>query len=480
MHSFCVREVQKEGLLCAVNGQRWPLDILANSCRWLSLRSHILDYHVLFRSNIPRSLFFCQRDFEMFIAFKHLRVVDLSQSGILKGVPLPLRNLVFLRYLWVPQWFESLDDVVSTNSNLQTLIVPGIDEPTTLGAPTLHLTSKIWELQHLRHLELGDMYTLDPPNMVKEHLQTLVCAMPIHCFRKEEVCYCRFPSIRKLKIVYKDVLVPGCSNPITIVENFEDLSKLEALSVIVPVGSITLLERVGFPANLKELRLSGTNLPVKVLGVIGELPKLEILKLENIVLYGSRVWEVVKGGFGVLKELELEATNVERWVCKGSNQFPKLRRLFLKRCCSLEEIPPRIAQRIGVFFSIELEQCPPCVVSSAKSIQKERMRNLQHDVPRVIVDGKIISCTKSEVWGEEEEEDYDESQCTKSEAWKEEEEEDDDESVSTDSESSEEEEEDYYERAYIESKASEEGLEEASEEEDYDEWEATESSEEEE
>nr|GME06035.1 putative late blight resistance protein homolog R1A-4 [Ipomoea batatas] len=42
----------------------------------------------------------------------------------------------------------------------------------------------------------------------------------------------RTPQIGR---VSKNVLVPGCSNPISIVENFEDLSKLEALSVIVPV-----------------------------------------------------------------------------------------------------------------------------------------------------------------------------------------------------------------------------------------------------
>nr|GME06009.1 putative late blight resistance protein homolog R1A-4 [Ipomoea batatas] len=360
MHSFCVRETQKEGLLCAANTQQcigWSSDILANSCRWLSLRSHSLDYHVLFSSNIPRSLFIFQGGFERFIPFKHLRILNLSESLILKRVSLlPLRNLVFLRYLSIPQWFESLDDVVSSNSNLQTLTVSGIDE-STFGARTLHLPSKIWEPQHLRHLKLGDMYMIDPPNMVKEHLQTLVCAMPIH-FRKEEVYYNRFPCIRKLKVVYKDALVPGCRNlpgcrnRIIILENFGNLLWLEALTVMVPVGCITLLERLGFPAKLKKLRLSGTNLPVKVLTVIGQLPKLRVLKLEN-AFYG-RVWEVVEGGFPELQELEVEARSLERWVANTSNPFPKLESIFLKRCYSLEEIPPPAIK--SPFCSIKLEQ----------------------------------------------------------------------------------------------------------------------------
>ncbi|XP_019189505.1 PREDICTED: putative late blight resistance protein homolog R1A-10 [Ipomoea nil] len=394
MHSFCVREAKKEGLLCAANTQQcigWSVDILANSCRWLSLRSHSLDYHALFSSNIPRSLFVFQGGFERFIPFRHLRILDFSKFLILKRVSLlPLRNLVFLRYISIPQWFESFDDVVSSNSNLQTLTtVSGIDE-STLGARTLHLSSKIWELQHLRHLKLGDMYMIDPPNMVKENLQTLVCAMPIH-FRKKEVYYCRFPSIRKLEVVYKDVLVPGCNgerccrNPIIILENFEDLLRLETLMVMVPVGSITLLEQVGFPVNLMKLRLSETNFPVKVLTVIGQLPKLNVLKLEN-AFYG-KVWEVAEGGFPELEELEVESKSLDRWEANTSNHFPKLKKIFLKRCYSLEEIP-----LVGVIkhllLSITLEKCPPSIATSAMRYQEE-MR-WYHGIWEscVIVDGK--------------------------------------------------------------------------------------------
>ncbi|XP_031098342.1 putative late blight resistance protein homolog R1B-17 [Ipomoea triloba] len=418
MHSFCVREAQKEGLLCAANTQQcigWSLDVLANSCRWLSLRSHSLDYHVMFSSNIPRSLFVFQGGFERFIPFKHLRILDLSESLILKRVSLlPLRNLAFLRYLSIPQWFESFNDVVSVNSNLETLTVSGIDE-STLGARTLHLLpSKIWELQHLRHLKLGDMYMIDPPNMVKEHLQTLVCAMPIH-FRKKEVYYCRFPSIRKLEVVYKDILVPGCggerccSKPMIILENFEDLVRLETLRVMVPVfsqkkkkkrvmvpvGSITLLERagVGFPAKLKKLMLSGTNFPMKVLTVIGQLPKLKVLKLEN-AFYG-RVWEVVEGRFPELKELEVEAKSLERWVANTSSHFPKLKNIFLKRCYSLEEIPLVSALKHR-FWSIKLEQCPPSVVTSAKRFHEDMVHS-EFARPDLIIDGKAFGyyCSSS-------------------------------------------------------------------------------------
>ncbi|XP_019189624.1 PREDICTED: putative late blight resistance protein homolog R1B-13 [Ipomoea nil] len=232
------------------------------------------------------------------------------------------------------------------------------------------------------------MYMIDLPNMVKEHLQTLVCAMPIH-FRQKEVYYCRFPSIRKLKVVYKDVLVPGCSdkrccrNPIIILANFEDLLRLETLTVMVPVGSIALLERVGFLSKLEKLKLSGTNFPMKVLTVIGQLPKLKVLKLEN-AFYG-RVWEVVEGGFPELEKLEVESRSLEQWVANTSNPFPKLGTILLKGCYSLEEIPP-LGAMDKMFLAIKLEQCPPSVVTSAKRYQSERRQHNSYCVPYVIVD----------------------------------------------------------------------------------------------
>nr|GMD46163.1 putative late blight resistance protein homolog R1A-4 isoform X1 [Ipomoea batatas] len=241
------------------------------------------------------------------------------------------------------------------------------------------------------------MYLIDPPNMVKEHLQTLVCAMPIH-FKKKEVYYCRFPSIRKLKVVYKDILVPGCSgeqccrNPaIIILENFEDLLRLETLTVTVPVGSITLLERVGFPAKLKKLRLSETNFPVEVLRVIGQLPKLKVLKLEN-ALYG-RVWEVVEGGFPELTKLEVESTSLERWVANTIHPFPNLEYIFLKRCyslISLQNIPLVSAIMHRRLRSIKLEQCPLSVAISAKRYQEEMWPRNSVQALDVIVDGKAF------------------------------------------------------------------------------------------
>ncbi|XP_019198217.1 PREDICTED: putative late blight resistance protein homolog R1B-17 [Ipomoea nil] len=293
MHSFCVGEAQKEGILCAVNTRQHSglsLDAFANSCRWLGIYSHSFDYYVLFGTNIPRSIFFFLENPEMFVPLKVLRVLVFDTSISLQRVPLNLGNLVFLRYLSITQWFEDLEDVVSNNPNLQTLVV------SSSGAPSVHLPSSIWKPLQLRHLELGNLYIVDPPSMVKENLQSLSCVVrSIHC-RKE--VYDKFPNIKKLKIFLKDDTDASpthgsCSNPI-ILDNFANLKGLDKLSISISTGCIATLPEL-YPSGLKKLKLSGTNMSEKDLTIIATLRELRVLKLENA--FHGTVWNsVVKGG----------------------------------------------------------------------------------------------------------------------------------------------------------------------------------------
>nr|GLL45209.1 putative late blight resistance protein homolog R1B-23 [Ipomoea trifida] len=325
-----------------------------------------LDYYTLFTTNNPRSLFFFQGDYVKSVSFKLLRIVDLSALQICKTVPLHLRDLVFLRYLCVPPWCEGLDDVVSNNQNLQTIIVSG-GEPQLLRNGHFHLSFRIWELPHLRHLELGNYYEVDPPNKNIEQLQTLSWVSPTHF--TEEV-YRKFPNLKYLKVFHKGAFdepcsSPGsCRNPTINLDYIRCLSKLETLSVIVPANSMTHLEQPVFCTELKKLRLSGTNLPMKLPWV---LRALKVLKLENA--FSGQVWGSF-GRFCVLEVLLIEATNLQKWEA-GSSDFPELKHLILRRCYCLEDIPFQVGC-IGTLKTIKVEQCPPCVVDSAMKIQEER------------------------------------------------------------------------------------------------------------
>ncbi|XP_019155086.1 PREDICTED: late blight resistance protein R1-A-like [Ipomoea nil] len=330
---FCTRETKKEGLLCAVYTRKdlgLPLDMFVNSCRWLGLYSHKLDYYTLFTTNNPRSLFFFHGDYVKSVSFKLLRIVALSALQIFKIVPLHLRDLVFLRYLFVPPWFDGLGDVVSNNQNLQTVIVSG-------GEPQLHRTGhlsfRIWELPHLRHLELGNYYEVDPPNWNIEQLQTLSWVSPTHF--TEEV-YRKFPNLKYLKVFYKGAFEPSSSpgsyrNPTINLDYIRCFSKLETLTVIVPANSMTHLERPVFSTGLKKLRLSGNNISI--------IP-----------------W-ILRG----LKKLEVRC----------SADFPTLKCLILRRCYCLEEIPFNVSF-IDILETIKVEQCSPRVVTSAIKILEKR------------------------------------------------------------------------------------------------------------
>nr|GMC47394.1 putative late blight resistance protein homolog R1A-4 [Ipomoea batatas] len=175
LHSVCVVEAQKEGILCAVNTLQHvglPLSsVFANSCRWLSLYTHGFDYYVLLGINICRSIFFFWENSESeFVSLRFLRVLAFVPSRFLEREN--LGNMVFLRYVHVKQWFEGLEDIVTTNPNLQVLIV---SHKGTI-ASSMCLPSKIWETPKLiRHVEVSSSLSVDPPppSEVRESLQTL-------------------------------------------------------------------------------------------------------------------------------------------------------------------------------------------------------------------------------------------------------------------------------------------------------------------
>nr|GMC46331.1 putative late blight resistance protein homolog R1A-4 [Ipomoea batatas] len=293
-------------------------------------------------------------------------------SVFLQRVLVNVRDLVFLRYLSITQWFEGLDHVVSNNPYLLSLVVS--NNESQFGAPPVHLPSSIWEAPQLRHLELGDSYRVDPPSMVKENLQSLSWVVRlIHC-RKE--VYDKLPNIKKLKISLKDDDIEAShtggsySNPI-ILDYLDYLEALEKLTISISVGCVlTLTAGLVFPSQLKKLRLSGTNLSKRDLTVIGMLPQFTVLKLENA--FQGTVWKVSKGGFRRLRFLLLEDIKLKQWeweTCDDDN-FPVLEHIVLRLCYSLKQIPG-IFKDVFTLKLIVFEECCPSLVASAKKIQYE-------------------------------------------------------------------------------------------------------------
>nr|GMD82764.1 putative late blight resistance protein homolog R1A-10 [Ipomoea batatas] len=339
-------------------------------------------------SNNPRSIFFFQENTEIFVSFKLLRVLAFVQSSFLQRLPKQLGYLIFLRYLSVTHWFEGLSDVVSSNVDLQTLIVSGSDSESQLGAPTLHLPSTIWESPQLRHLELGALYTVDPPRVGKWNLQTLSWVGPTHCRKK---LYSSFPNMKKLKIFCKEELEPshigGSSSKHIILDKLDYLHGLKSLTISVSIGSfVTLPERCMFPSQLKKLRLSGTRVSGWDLKVIGRLKCLKVLKLENV--FHQEVWRVCEGEFDELNFLLLEDRILKRLEAVQYS-FPLLERLGLRLCNCLEEIPSCFGE-IFCLKAIDLDRCSrPSIITSAKDIEEQLKKNFGKEDFEIKIQGQV-------------------------------------------------------------------------------------------
>ncbi|XP_019180015.1 PREDICTED: putative late blight resistance protein homolog R1A-4 isoform X2 [Ipomoea nil] len=99
------------------------------------------------------------------------------------------------------------------------------------------------------------------------------------------------------------------------------------------------------------------------------LTKVPYLKKVSIIILrpNDRIKNLV-----CLQQLESLSLYLKHWEA-GADNFPKLERLFLKECSELREIPNSFAE-IPTLNLIQLEECHPSAVMSAKQIEAE-----QHD-----------------------------------------------------------------------------------------------------
>ncbi|WMV35044.1 hypothetical protein MTR67_028429 [Solanum verrucosum] len=124
------------------------------------------------------------------------------------------------------------------------------------------------------------------------------------------------------------------------------------------------------PTSLKRLTLRFTSLPWEDMANIVKLPNLEVLKIKDNGFLGD-VWKLNDEEiFNQLKFLLISWAGLKHWEASSVN-FPKLQRLFLKRCMNLEEIPQDFGE-ICTLESIELHDCSISAAKSGKDIKEEQ------------------------------------------------------------------------------------------------------------
>ncbi|KAL0385164.1 UNVERIFIED_CONTAM: putative late blight resistance proteinR1A-10 [Sesamum radiatum] len=281
--------------------------------------------------------------------FRLLRVLDALTIRFY-GFPSEVVKLVRLRYLAFT-YNGKLPASISKLCNLEYLIVRQYLSILSSGERRPYLPKEIWDMQGLRHLQVmgSDLHDPSYEGAILPNLSTLSAL---------------------------DVDEPLCC-----FGNLALLHKLESLkwSIVNPhlqVAFSTLSFPI-FPPSLKKLTLLGLRLPWEMMIITANLRNLEVLKLQCYAFQGP-VWKMddEKFSWPKLRYLLIEDSDLEEWYVSGS--FDSLKRLILRHCYKLKEIPQQIVciEHVG----IELEDCNnPSLLASIKHWAKKRVgsRKLQ-------------------------------------------------------------------------------------------------------
>jgi len=150
------------------------------------------------------------------------------------------------------------------------------------------------------------------------------------------------------------------------------LTKLEAFKLYESPFLGDSIKRFGFPTSLRRLSLTRCCYFywADITSTLIMLPNLEEFKLKRSRSL-SHEWILSdKDEFKSLKLLVLSSGGLCRWEASSDN-FPNLKRLVLKNCWFLQEIPADFGE-ICTLESIELHYCPLHAEDSSRNIVQEQ------------------------------------------------------------------------------------------------------------
>ncbi|KAL2479138.1 putative late blight resistance protein-like protein R1B-8 [Forsythia ovata] len=146
------------------------------------------------------------------------------------------------------------------------------------------------------------------------------------------------------------------------------LDHLESLSILFGARSI-ISNLISLPLNLRKLTLTYFKLNSKEMKMIGELPKLEVLKLESDIIEDYE-WNPNEDEFQQLRFFKLHYSRIQLNV--SSDHFPRLEQLVLR--CYHTAIPSSLGD-IPTLLKIKVQWCTKEVEESASKILEEQQEN---------------------------------------------------------------------------------------------------------
>ncbi|KAL0356055.1 UNVERIFIED_CONTAM: putative late blight resistance proteinR1A-10 [Sesamum radiatum] len=395
LRDVCVRNAQKENFLHVVN---WDGDLTQEgnrSRRRLSIHPDALYANTTHRSirsySLARSFLCTGKRLSypslVYLGFRLLRVLDIIVIHFYE-FPSDIIRLFHLRYLGFA-YNGPIPPSISKLRNLQTIV----HHNWTFGKYPL-LPIEIWTMPNLRHLYFMPSCLPDPLSgeihannfVVLENLQTL---LDIRNFRCSKYILRRIPNLKKLGISYDVSSQAYVDWSQFELEFLVNLHQLETLKIVIkndPYRTSKFVNppKLAFPQKLKRLTLSGCGLSWESMTIVGSLPNLEVLKLKKDACRGQE-WVPVEEQFCRLKYLLLEELDLVQWRTNEAH-FPCLQSLIIRSCFRLREIPSAIGD-ITTLQMIELVDCHPSAVTSAKQIQEEQESMANEDL-KVCIDLK--------------------------------------------------------------------------------------------
>ncbi|CAN4121884.1 unnamed protein product [Withania somnifera] len=374
LYEFCKREASEEHLYQEITqapGQSAILMPDSDFCRRLCINSSILKNFLSF---------LCFTSEQTGKSDEHLKAIHkvfplikvLALESVKFTFTKDFYRLVHLRYISFSGEFRALPEPFSKFWNLETLIIN-----TTTPESTFAIKAYIWNMLRLRHLHTNAPAKLPlpagAPKDKESCIQTLSVIAPQSCTKK---IFSRVRALRKLGIrgkVVADLLASSAGG----LSDLAELKRLEHLKLINDgqyTGRVITLPKLVFifPKTLRKLTFSGTSLEWSEMSKLGQLESLEVLKLKENAFKGE-FWETELGGFSSLLVLWIERTDLKTWRASHRN-FPCLKRLFLKSCEHLEEIPEGMAD-IPDLQEMKLENTHKLAVKAARAIEKKKENN---------------------------------------------------------------------------------------------------------
>ncbi|CAI9111756.1 OLC1v1012068C2 [Oldenlandia corymbosa var. corymbosa] len=335
-----------------------------------------------------------------FCQYKLLRVLDLRKMGRFVFFPSVVQLLTHLKFLafQVACLSVMIPPSIANLSNLETFIV--------LGGKELLLPNTLWNMRKLKHLQGRSHWVL--PTEIAEHLFNLENLLTLSTVKfscgltmMKEVLR-KFPNLRRLKCYLNQDEVRSMEDSLML----DFFSQLESLSVL---GNGPFLwtchhfpNQFQFPQNLKKLTAYCFYLTQSQISTIGELPNLEVLKLDQ-VMFTDDDWNIEEEGtFLKLKFLKLRLMALERWTAMDDN-FPYLETLVLEYCRKLKELPSCLAES-STLRVIKVIDCPHAA-ASIKKIHEMQMDWGNEDL-KVVTDFEAEEMNKHQE-SEDEESDHD-------------------------------------------------------------------------